>query len=134
MVFKRKAANLDTGLKFYLYDRPINFVESFKYLGCILSTNLNDFTDIDRCSKSFNRSAGILLRKFCYTDPDILFFLFNSYCTSFYGSELWTMKSGCNTILKEFSIAYHAILKKILKIPKYFKKSLYLFKIKYLVF
>ena len=30
------------------------------------------------------------------------------------------MKSGCNTILKEFSIAYHAILKKILKIPKYF--------------
>ena len=120
MVFKRKAANLDTSLKFYLYDRPINFVESFKYLGCFLSTNLNDFNDIDRCSKSFNRSAGILLRKFCYTDPDILFFLFNSYCTSFYGSELWTMKSGCNTILKEFSIAYHAILKKILKIPKYF--------------
>ena len=80
MVFKRKAANLDTGLKFYLYDRPINFVESFKYLGCILSTNLNDFNDIDRCSKSFNRSAGILLRKFCFTDTDILFFLFNSYC------------------------------------------------------
>ena len=120
VVFKRKAANLDTGLKLYLYDRPINFVESVKYLGCILSTNLNDFNDIDRCSKSFNRSAGILLKNFCFTDPDILFFLFNSYCTSFYGSELWTMKSGCNTILKEFSIAYHAILKKILKIPKYF--------------
>ena len=30
------------------------------------------------------------------------------------------MKRGCNTILKEFSIAYHAIFKNILKIPKYF--------------
>ena len=64
MVFKRKAANLDTGLKFYLYNRLINFVEYFKYLGCILSTNLNVFDNIDRWSKSLNRSAGILLKIF----------------------------------------------------------------------
>ena len=30
------------------------------------------------------------------------------------------MKSWCSTILKEFSIPYHAILNKILKVTKYF--------------
>ena len=74
-VFRRKVANLGTVIKFYLCNKPINFVESFKYLGCILSTNLNYFNDKDRCSKSFNKSAGILLRKFCYTDPEIFFFI-----------------------------------------------------------
>ena len=94
-------------------------LDSFKYLGCTLSSKFNDCLDIDRCCKVFNKSAGFLLRKFYYTDPNVQFFLFNSYCTSFYGCELWTWKKNCSFILKELSVCYHAVLKKILKIPKY---------------
>ena len=98
-------------MKLTLYDKSINFVDSFKYLGCILSKNFTDYCDIDRFYKSFNRSSGFLLRKFNSTDTNILFSLFNSYCSSFYGCELWTAKNKCKSILKEFGVSYHAVLK-----------------------
>ena len=39
--------------------------------------------------------------------------------TPFYGCELWTRKKNYSFILKELSVCYHAVLKKILKIAKY---------------
>ena len=75
-------------MKLTLYDELINFVDSFEDLGCILSKKFTDYCDIDRCYKSFNRTAGFLLRKFNFTYTNILFSLFNSYRSSFYGCEL----------------------------------------------
>ena len=88
MVFRPKPLSSDDHMKLTFYDKSIDFVDSFKYLGCILSKSFTDYCDIDRCYKSFNRSAGFLLRKFNFTDTNILFSLFNSYCSSFYGCEL----------------------------------------------
>ena len=119
MVFRPKNLRTNDHPTFSVFNDPIEVVDSFKYLGCTLSSKFNDCLDIDRCCKAFNKSAGFLLRKFYYTDPNVQFFLFNSYCTSFYGCELWTWKKNCSFILKELSVCYHAVLKKILKIPKY---------------
>ena len=46
--------------------------------------------------------------------------LFNSFCSTLYGCELWIDRKGCARALKEFSVSYHAVLKKILNVPRYF--------------
>ena len=46
--------------------------------------------------------------------------LFNSFCSSLYGCELWIDRKECARALKEFSVSYHAVLKKILNVPWYF--------------
>ena len=42
----------------------IKIVRNFKYLGCLLSSDLNYSNDIERCMTSFNKSVGFILRKF----------------------------------------------------------------------
>ena len=110
MVFRPKYLRINDHLTCSVFNDPIEVVDSFKYLGCTLSSKFNDCLDIDRWCKAFNKSAGFLLRKFYYADPNVLFFLFNSYCTSFYGCELGTRKKNCSFILKELSVCYHAVL------------------------
>ena len=46
--------------------------------------------------------------------------LFNSFCSTLYGCELWIDRKGCARAFKEFSVSYHAVLKKILNVPRYF--------------
>ena len=76
--------------------------------------------DIDRCFKNFNKSAGFLLRKFYHADLNVELFLFNSFCTSFYGCELWNCRKKCPKVLRDFSVSYHAVLKRILHVPRFF--------------
>ena len=66
-----------------------------------------------------NKSAGFLLRKFNNADIQI-FCIFSTLCSTLYGCELWIDRKGCARALKEFSVSYHAVLKKILNVPRYF--------------
>ena len=61
-----------------------------------------------------------MLRKFNNADIQIFLHLFNSFCSTLYGCELWIDRKGCARALKEFSVSYHAVLKKILNVLKYF--------------
>ena len=54
----------DDNLKFYLNNELLNVVTTVKYLGCILSKNLNDFLDIERCSTAFNKVQDFYLGNF----------------------------------------------------------------------
>ena len=117
VVFNQKSMQ-PANLRFYYDGHIISIVDSFKYLGCILSGDLTDVLDIDRCNKAFNKSAGFLLRKFNNADIQIFLHLFNSFCSTLYGCELWIDRKGC--ALKEFCVSYHAVLKKILNGPRYF--------------
>ena len=119
VVFNQKSRQ-PANLRFYYDGHIISIVDSFKYLGCILSGDLTDVLDIDRCNKAFNKSAGFLLRKFNNADNQIFLHLFNSFCSTLYGCELWIDRKGCARALKEFSVSYHAVLKKILNVPRYF--------------
>ena len=119
VVFNQKSRQ-PANLRFYYDGHIISIVDSFKYLGCILSGDLTDVLDIDRCNKAFNKSAGFLLRKFNNADIQIFLHLFNSFCSTLYGCELWIERKGCARALKEFSVSYHAVLKKTLNVTRYF--------------
>ena len=103
VVFNQKSRQ-PANLRFYYDGHIINIVDSFKYLGCILSRDLTDVLDIDRCNKAFNKSAGFLLSKFNNADIQFFLHLFNSFCSSLHGCELWIDRKGCARALKEFSL------------------------------
>ena len=53
MIFRPKYLRISDHLTFSVFNNPIDVVDSFKYLGCTLSSKFNDCLDIDRCCKAF---------------------------------------------------------------------------------
>ena len=120
MIFNPSSKRTFKELVFNIDKNVLNNVNSYKYLGSIISSNLSETLDMGRCNTAFNRSFGFLFRKFSSVDTDILFSLFNSFCSSFYGAELWIDRRKASVAFKHLSVSYHAALKKILGFPRYF--------------
>ena len=72
-----------------VHGEPLKRVSIFKYIGCILTDDLCDGADMERAMSAFNRRFGILFRKFYALDVEPFNNLFQSFCTSFYGADLW---------------------------------------------
>ena len=49
-----------------------------------------------------------------FTDVKVKLYLFKYYCLQIYGADLWLKDKGSITALKNFSVAYHKAIKKIL--------------------
>jgi hypothetical protein len=80
-------------ITFYTAGRPIEFVESFSHLGHFLTKDLDDDGDICLIrSKLISQTNNVL----CYVrqlDTAVKYQLFQSFCTSMYGCELWSLSS-----------------------------------------
>ena len=120
MVFRNKRKYVFNDLSFYLNGTILENVSSFKYLGCILNFDLDDSLDILKGLSSFNKSFGFLFRKFYSLEPGIFYSLFSSFCSSFYGSELWFYRFKCRESFNKLAVSYHSALKKILGLPKFY--------------
>ena len=116
--FMKKNDNYDFSL--FHNNEKIEYVTSCKYLGMIFDEHLSFKFDVDRCLVTFLKQFNSMYYKFSFVDKVQLLFLFNSYCTSFYGSELWYDLLNSASCLKGISISYHSSVKKILKISKYY--------------
>ena len=105
---------------FYLYGSEIKLVDECKYLGVVLNSSFSDKQDMERFLNSFNKQFGILFRMFGSADFNVSLRLYNAFCTSFYGCELWFLSKRCSDMLGTNSIVYHAAFKKLLGLPKRF--------------
>ena len=74
----------------YLGENKLKWDNKVKHL---LSSTQSDKDDIDFKIYSFIVSVNTLMAKFGFLQSNILDFLFNSYCCSFYGSQLWELTS-----------------------------------------
>ena len=120
MVFRPNSRVVNSRLKFVVDNRNVDIVNQNKYLGCIFSDDFSDMLDINRCFKSFNKSAGFLLRNFLNSISGVKYSLFNSFCSSMYGCELWTRRKNVAFLLKNLVCHITAgALKKILPVPKF---------------
>ena len=120
MVFRKTKDILNENINFTCNENALKIVDSFKYLGFVLTTDLSVELDMDKCNVSFNKSFGFLFRKFCSVNVDVFYSLFRSYCTSFYGCELWTnRKRTSKNNFKQMYVGFHIALKKILGLPKF---------------
>ena len=101
---------------FNLNNEPVPTVESFKYLGHILSTDGSNDLDIERQRKKIYAQGNSILRKFHMCSIEVKVELFKTYCTPLYTAHLWTNYS--NLALKNFYIAYHNVMKLFIGLPK----------------
>ena len=111
-IFRHKTTRVVQPVNILLNDVCIEQVVSVKYLGVVLTNNNDLGPDIDRALSSFLKQFNSLYSKFSFVDRNVLYFLFKSFATSFYGMETWFEKiKQCD--LNRISVAYHKAVKRV---------------------
>ena len=82
----------------------LNIVDSYKYLGHVISSVSDDNLDIARQMRLLYARTNVLIRKFCKCSRNVKLCLFRAYCIQFYGAGLWN--SFNLTIMKRLEAAY----------------------------
>jgi len=82
------------------------YINSYKYLGHVLSCVTDDNTDILRQMSLLYARTNVLLRKFNKCSLAVKLCLFRAHCRpiQFYGASLWD--SFNKTVMKRFEAAY----------------------------
>ena len=106
--------NKSASRSFKINGQLIECVNSIKYLGFIITSNLNITEDINRVKSKFYIDFNSILRKFSFTDTKVKLFLFKQYCLQFYGCELWFGCSMPSQAIRQFEIGFHKAIKKLL--------------------
>ena len=114
MIFRNKVKKMEEFRPFTLENKALEFVKSFKYLGYIIQDDLNNSPDIDYGLRKFYKEFNMILRKFSFADVRVRLYLFRQCCLQWYGSDLWFCNKGALSNLKQFGLAYHKAIKKIL--------------------
>ena len=99
---------------FYLNNLPIEVVDSFLHLGHLFTSDLKDDADIIKVRASFVRQVNNVLCYFRKLQPYVRYKLFQSYCTSLYGCELWILN---NCHIDDVCVAWRKSLRKIWYLP-----------------
>lgn len=95
-------------------------VKSYKYLGHLISSDLQDGGDVQGHLNHFYAYFNSILRDFKYVDKETLIFLFNSYCKPDYGLSLWNHKNTLRSrIFNTYEVAYSNALKRMIGAPSY---------------
>ena len=102
--------------QFTVLCKSIQLVDSFKYLGFYIQSNLRDTEDIVNARGKFHRDFNCILRKFSFVNKDILLYFFKQYCLQLYSAELWIGSKYSISDLKQFAIGYHKSIKKIMNL------------------
>jgi Reverse transcriptase (RNA-dependent DNA polymerase)/Endonuclease/Exonuclease/phosphatase family len=101
------------GCIFSIDNRPIENVKSFVHLGHVITSELTDDEDISKQRANFINQVNNTVCYFRKLHSFVLHRLFRSYCTSYYGCELWLL-NNCN--LQEFCGTWRKSLRKIWKL------------------
>ena len=95
----------------------LQFVNTFKHLGHVISDNQSDEPDIQREIRLLFVRANILRSRFSLCSQLVKLRLFQSYCMCFYDIALWTKYS--NSIINLLVSAYNRCIKIFFGLPKY---------------
>ncbi len=76
---------------FFVNGQPLEYVEQYTHLGHVISSNLDDKFDINRCRSVLIRQINNVLCFFRKVNPIVKMRLLLSYCYSLYGSVLWNL-------------------------------------------
>ena len=75
-------------------DQPIELVQSFQHLGQTITSQLDDVSDITAKQYAFIGQTNNVLCIFRKLTSNANNRLFRSYCTSYYGCELWSLTTN----------------------------------------
>jgi len=98
----------------------IEFVEKWPHLGHMISLNLSDDDDVSLRRQSLIGQINTVLCRFGRLDPTVKNRLFQAYCSSHYGSELWNL--DCDKIT-EYCSTWRKGLRRIWELPYKFRSD-----------
>jgi hypothetical protein len=107
-----RCRNLDIGFDqcgFQVSGKQIEFVQSFVHLGHLITSSLVDDDDIGRRRGQFVGQVNDTLCYFRNLSSFVHYNLFRSYCTSFYGCELWLLD---NPHIEDICVAWRKGLRR----------------------
>ena len=117
----RSSVNKSCALpKIFICDTICEFPNEVKYLGVMISSSMKTTIDVKRQTRTFYARANLLLRNFRHCTDKVKCYLFQSYCTSMYCSQLWfnstkdsfrKLRTSCKTVLRRLlciSLPYSA--------------------------
>lgn len=91
----------------------LRVVETFKYLGHILSSDLCDDGDMERERRALSVRSNMLARRFARCSAEVKVTLFKAYCQSLYSSGLWFRytKRAFNALRIQYNNAFRMLLR-----------------------
>jgi hypothetical protein len=89
-------------------------VMSVKHLGHVITCDLRDDEDITAIKQVFISQVNFVLCNFGHLSRTIVEKLFKAYCTSFYGSQIWSLNNG---LITKLVTAYNTAIRKLLHLP-----------------
>jgi len=99
---------------FKIGDKIIENVDKYSHLGHLITTRFDDDDDILFRRNCFIGQANNVLCYFNRLNTIVKMKLFKSYCSSFYGSELWDLNSKT---VEDVCIAWRKGIRRIFNIP-----------------
>ena len=120
VIFSKNKPTMNPGLFLYTYENGIVMKSRLQrednpiHLGHTLQYNLVDESDIMKTVNKFIRKANSVISDFKMLYSDHRLQMIMTYCTSFYGCQLWCKSLGC---LRNLYCAYRNVIRKTLRIP-----------------
>ena len=75
--------------KIFICDTICEFSNEVKYLGVMICSSMKTTIDVKRQTRTFYARANLLIRNFRHCTDKVKCYLFQSYCTCMYCSQLW---------------------------------------------
>lgn len=115
MIFKaRRYRRYVVSANVFLNGALLKIANETKYLGVIMTSDLNNSKDKLRCANSFLKQFNSMYHKFSFVNRKMLVFLFQSHCMSFYGSEIWYNEDKSKLTSEGLAVSYHKAIKRIM--------------------
>ena len=89
MLVRPRRSTCDYPTKVVLGGDELSYVDSFKYLGHIISSDCRDDLDVSNQFQRQNAVGNMLVRKFSFAPLEAKIQLFKSYCYPIYCNSLW---------------------------------------------
>ena len=115
MVFNPSVSRKIVSRNFPVGNTALKFVSKFKYLGNIITDDLQHDADIEREIKSLFVRCNILISRFKYCSGQVKVKLFQTYCLCLYNPGLW--HSFNKGTMHRFYSCYNSVLSGSLVLP-----------------
>jgi hypothetical protein len=100
----------------------LEYVDTFPYLGQLITNGLSDNAAISKQIRKLNAVGNQLVRKFNFCTTDVKVQLFKTYCYPIYCNALWS--NFTRVTVSKLRVAYNDIFRRLVGVPRRTSASL----------